>query len=320
MKKLPISILCVEDEHIILQSLKDMLEDKVRNLYLAMNAKEALELFKKHKPEVVITDIKMPGMDGLELLREIKKMKRDTKLVILTAFGKQNYLMDAITIGVDKFILKPIEEDFYLKELQDLANSIKLGKQLRLEEERRKKAQKELEEANKRLSKLARTDPLTGLSNRRDVYEKVEYEIKRFERNKESFAIVIGDIDDFKDVNDNLGHDAGDFVLFSLANQIRSMLRKQDVVGRWGGEEFIMMLPNTHLNGAKIITEKIRKAIEEEIIHYHDKEISITITFGIAIFDEMQPMDDCIKKADIALYEGKKKGKNCVVVSGQLVI
>ena len=144
MKELPISILFVEDEHIILQSVKDMLEDKVRNLYLAMNAKEALELFKKHKPDVVITDIKMPGMDGLDLLREIKKIKSDTKLVILTAFGKKNYLLDAITIGVDKFILKPLEENSYLKELQDLSNSIRLEKQLRLEEERRQIAQHEL--------------------------------------------------------------------------------------------------------------------------------------------------------------------------------
>lgn len=314
MKQLPISILYVEDEHIILQSVTELLEDKVRNLYLAMNATEALELFKKHKPDVVITDIKMPGMDGLALLREIKKIKSDTKLVILTAFGKKNYLMDAITLGVDKFILKPIEESSYFQELQDLSNSIKLEKQLKLEEERRKKAQKELEDANKRLSKLARTDPLTGLSNRRDIYEKIEYEISRFERNNETFAIVIGDIDDFKNVNDNLGHDAGDFVLFSLAHQMHSMLRKQDIVGRWGGEEFILMLPNTKLDGAKIIVEKVREAIQDKVIHYKDKEISVTITFGIVIFDEMQPINDCIKKADVALYKGKKKGKNCVVV------
>jgi len=314
MKELQISILYVEDEHIILQSVKDMLEGKVRNLYLAMSAEEALDLFKKHKPDVVITDIKMPGMDGLELLREIKKIKLDTKLVVLTAFGKRNYLMDAISIGVDKFILKPVEEDFYYKELQDLSRSIKLEKQLRLEEERRRKAQKELEEANKRLSKLARTDPLTGLSNRRDIYEKIEYEIKRFERNNIPFSIVIGDIDDFKDVNDNLGHDAGDFVLFSIARHIRSMLRKQDVVGRWGGEEFILMLPNTNLEGAKIITERVRKSIEEKVIQYKENDVSITITFGISVFDEMQPINDCIKKSDTALYKGKKEGKNCVTV------
>jgi diguanylate cyclase (GGDEF)-like protein len=314
MKQLPISILYVEDEHIILQSVKELLEDKVRNLYLAMNAKEALELFKKHRPEVVISDIKMPGMDGLTLLREIKKIKSDTKLVILTAFGKKNYLMDAITLGVDKFILKPVEESSYFQELQDLSNSIKLEKQLRLEEERRKKAQNDLEEANKRLIKLARTDPLTGLSNRRDIYEKIEYEISRFERNNQTFAIVIGDIDDFKNVNDNLGHDAGDFVLFSLAHQIRSMLRKQDIIGRWGGEEFILMLPNTKLEGAKVVTEKVRKAIQNKIIHYKENEISITITFGIVIFDEMQPVNDCIKKADVALYDGKNKGKNCIAL------
>ncbi|MBN2016757.1 MAG: diguanylate cyclase [Candidatus Cloacimonetes bacterium] len=314
MKELQISILYVEDEHIILQSVKDMLEGKVRNLYLAMSAEEALDLFKKHKPDVVITDIKMPGMDGLELLREIKKIKLDTKLVVLTAFGKRNYLMDAISIGVDKFILKPVEEDFYYKELQDLSRSIKLEKQLRLEEERRRKAQKELEEANKRLSKLARTDPLTGLSNRRDIYEKIEYEIKRFERNNIPFSIVIGDIDDFKDVNDNLGHDAGDFVLFSIARHIRSMLRKQDVVGRWGGEEFILMLPNTNLEGAKIITERVRKSIKEKVIQYKENDVSITITFGISVFDEMEPINDCIKKSDTALYKGKKEGKNCVTV------
>jgi len=143
--------------------------------------------------------------------------------------------MDAITLGVDKFILKPIEESSYFQELQDLSNSIKLEKQLKLEEERRKKAQKELEDANKRLSKLARTDPLTGLSNRRDIYEKIEYEISRFERNNETFAIVIGDIDDFKNVNDNLGHDAGDFVLFSLAHQMHSMLRSR-ILSEDGGE------------------------------------------------------------------------------------
>lgn len=314
MNELQVSILYVEDEHIILQSVREMLEGKVKELYLAMNAQEALDMFNKYKPDIVITDIKMPGMDGLELLRKIKEIKNDTKLVVLTAFGKKNYLMDAISIGVDKFILKPVEEDLYYKELQDLSKSIKLERQLRLEEERRRKAQKELEEANKRLSRLAHTDPLTGLSNRRDIYEKIDYEIRRFERNKQSFSIVIGDIDDFKEINDNLGHDAGDFVLFSLASHIRSMLRKQDVVGRWGGEEFILMLPHTNLEGAEVIAEKVRHSIEEKVITYKGNEISITITFGISAFDEMQLMDDCIKKADTALYKGKHKGKNCIEI------
>jgi len=314
MNKLPISVLYVEDEHIIVHSVKQILEDKVTKLYIAMNGKEGLELFKEHKPDIVITDIKMPGLDGLNLLREVKKIKKDTKLVIYTAYGKKNYLMDAISIGVDKFFIKPFEENSYLKELKELSNSIILEKQLKLEEEKRIRIQEELEEANRRLSRLARTDPLTGLSNRRDVYEKIEYEVKRFERDQKVFAITIGDIDDFKDINDNLGHDAGDFVLFSLAYQIPSMIRRQDIIGRWGGDEFILMLPQTDLHGAQTIIEKIRRKIEETVINYQDNSINLTITFGISIFNELQPINDCIKNADTALYEGKKRGKNCVSV------
>ncbi len=314
MKKLPITVLYVEDEHIILQSVKEMLEGRVRKLFLATNGKEALELFQEHLPDVIITDIKMPGIDGLDLLRKVKSIKPDTKLVILTAFGKKNYLMDAISLGVDKFILKPVEEESYLNELSDLAQTIKLEKQLKLEEEKRIRAQEKLEEANKRLSRLARTDPLTGLSNRRDIYDKLDYEIKRFERNDKSFSIAIGDIDGFKDINDNFGHDAGDFVLFSIAHHMRSILRKQDMVGRWGGEEFIFIFPETNAEGAAIVAEKVRQAVAEKIMTYKENKITITITIGVATFNEMQPITDCIKKADTALYEGKKKGKNCVAV------
>ncbi|HEX37583.1 MAG TPA: diguanylate cyclase [Candidatus Cloacimonetes bacterium] len=317
MNKLPITVLYVEDEHIILQSVKDILEGRVRKLFLATNGKEALELFKEHMPDVIITDIKMPGIDGLDLLRAVKKIKPDTKLVILTAFGKKNYLMDAITIGVDKFILKPVEEKSYLNELKDLAQTIKLEKQLKLEEERRIKAQEELEEANKRLSRLARTDPLTGLSNRRDIYDKLDYEIKRFERNDKPFSIAIGDIDEFKSINDNYGHDAGDFILFSIAHHMRAILRKQDIVGRWGGEEFIFIFPETNIEGAQIVAEKVRKAVENKIMIYKEFKISLTITIGVATYDQMQTITECIKKADTALYNGKQKGKNCVVTYSQ---
>jgi len=163
------------------------------------------------------------------------------------------------------------------------------------------------------LEKIAKTDPLTQLPNRRAVLDQINYETVRFRRNAEPFTIIISDIDDFKSVNDTYGHDAGDKVLITLSNLIKETIRKQDICARWGGEEFLFLLPGTDKKGSKIFTEKIRKKIEKEKIEFKGSMISVTMTFGICSFSKSLTTDECISRADKALYEGKKLGKNRIV-------
>jgi len=181
-----------------------------------------------------------------------------------------------------------------------------------------KKADNQLREAYKKLELLARTDPLTQLSNRRDAVEKIEYEVSRFERSKKNFAIIIADIDDFKGVNDKYGHDAGDYVLKTLANVMRMIVRRQDLVARWGGEEFLLMLPHTDLEGGITLAGKIRERILNTNFVYDNHTIDVTLTMGVSRFRKNITVDKAINLADKALYLGKTTGKNKVVSEEEL--
>lgn len=174
-----------------------------------------------------------------------------------------------------------------------------------------------LKEAYYKMEELAKIDMLTGLSNRRDMYQKIKHETDRFERNKKSFAILMGDIDNFKKVNDTYGHDAGDHVLSSIASIIISTIRKQDIVARWGGEEFLLLLPETNLEGGKMIAEKLRMNIKNKTIYYKNYSMKVTITIGVSVYSLKHTIEDSIKEADEAMYRGKIRNKNCVVISGK---
>jgi diguanylate cyclase (GGDEF)-like protein len=166
--------------------------------------------------------------------------------------------------------------------------------------------------AYEKLDLISRTDSLTQLSNRRDYLEKFQCEINRFERNGKPFTVVLADIDNFKTINDGYGHDAGDFILARLAELMKSSVRKQDIVARWGGEEFIFLLPQTSMEGGKILAEEIRRKIQDNPFIYNDIHFTITITIGLSEYNGDNDTDGCIKKADQALYFGKRNGKNCV--------
>ncbi len=170
------------------------------------------------------------------------------------------------------------------------------------------------EEKNK-LEICARTDFLTGLINRHYITELIEYERARSRRSRRMLTIVMADIDDFKRINDTHGHDCGDLVLATLARIMRASIRLQDYVARWGGEEFMLLLPETDANGAHIVAEKIRTEIESATIEYNDARLSVTMSFGIAEMNgENERIDDIVKRADQALYRAKQQGKNRVVV------
>lgn len=170
----------------------------------------------------------------------------------------------------------------------------------------------ELKKANKVLQLMSRTDDLTGIPNRRDIMEKIRYETYRAQRNNRAFALILGDIDKFKSFNDTYGHDCGDGVLRSVAQAMRTMLRKHDYIARWGGEEFLVVLPETDEEGAHIVSERIRAKVESTENIFAGKTLHVTITLGVAMFDPRLGVERSIALADKALYRGKEHGRNRV--------
>lgn len=161
----------------------------------------------------------------------------------------------------------------------------------------------------------SKLDPLTGLSNRRDLIEKIQEEQQRQMRLKNTFTLILGDIDNFKSLNDTYGHDAGDHVLKSVAQLLREQVRGIDCPSRWGGEEFLIMLIETDIEGGRTVAERIRDKIENTSFAFNGLALTVTMTFGLSQYEGAKDtLDSCIKRADKALYAGKYQGKNRVVV------
>ncbi len=173
---------------------------------------------------------------------------------------------------------------------------------------------KELERAYETMEQLANTDSLTGLLNRRAMLERMQEEGSRFSRNKKEFVLVMLDIDDFKKINDNYGHDCGDYVLKAVSCLIGAIIRRQDSFSRWGGEEFLLMITETAIKDAQMVGEKIRHSIEKEKFRYNKLAFNVTLTLGIAEYSSGIDIEKCIRHADEALYRGKREGKNRVTL------
>lgn len=171
----------------------------------------------------------------------------------------------------------------------------------------------QLREKNIELDASSRVDHLTGLSNRRDILDKIKIERAKMIRNDIKCCFVLSDIDYFKRINDSYGHDFGDFVLREISRLIQESLRSQDYICRWGGEEFLLVLPDTDISGSIVVAEKIRKVVSEYQFSCNSVNISVTMTFGISEYNHKNDVDESIKIADRLLYTGKENGRNCVV-------
>lgn len=172
----------------------------------------------------------------------------------------------------------------------------------------------DLEAANSRLNEMSRIDPLTALLNRRGFEAEAELEIQRFARQKSPLGLVITDIDFFKRFNDEYGHDCGDLVLKEVADLMKGQTRDIDRVARWGGEEFVLLLPDTGPAGVENIAEKIRFCVEQHRVRFNGELLAVTMTFGGAVFRKGETFAECLKRADEMLYKGKSEGRNRVVV------
>ncbi len=167
----------------------------------------------------------------------------------------------------------------------------------------------ELKETLLEITKLSNTDNLTGLNNRQYFNKILTYELDKTKRYNNNLSFIIFDIDHFKHVNDNFGHDVGDIILKEISNLVNKSIRKTDTLARWGGEEFVILLPSTPLNKGVEVAEKLRLLIEN---YMFSKVKNITCSFGISVYRENDDEKSLIKRGDIALYQAKTKGRNCV--------
>lgn len=218
----------------------------------------------------------------------------------------------------------PCSDDEYIKLAHEYQNLLRLTKKitrlgdsyqnqllkakLRIEEQNR-----ELVQMNEIVKKMALTDTLTGLDNRRALYAKVDNEIERAKRSHYPISLIIGDIDYFKKINDTHGHHIGDHVLIEVAAIFKESIRKTDIAARWGGEEFLLILPEMPLADAVIKAQTIRQKLKAEPIWYEKTAIPISMTMGVAQIKQDETLAECIQRADCALYNGKRKGRNMVL-------
>ena len=301
------TILVVDDDSVSRRILERLLTSSGYHVLSAKDGHEALTICEKVRPHVIVCDWIMPVMDGPMLLRRLREHATlfDIYFIMLTAMEGVENIVEALESGADTFLTKPIDH-------RELIARVNTG--LRIAD-----LQNKLKEANARLEVLALRDGLTGLYNRRAILEIAEAEFSRDRRHDESLCFCMLDIDHFKTFNDTYGHQFGDEVLRKTADILMQTSRKSDRIGRYGGEEFCVILPQGEPDGYAYKAEMIRAAIEgmQIIESSSGEEMHITVSIGLAILDKRHnSLDDLIRDADLALYEAKNSGRNRCVVKG----
>lgn len=237
---------------------------------------------------------------------EKRYFRKDGTLIwvyITVALMQSDPMSDAYLIGVVQDISERKAAELLLKSHAEI-----------LEAQIKARTQ-ELEALNAQLQRTATIDPLTNLFNRRFLMARMEGELARSKRGGGVFCIVLGDIDRFKLINDQMGHDCGDEVLKQISKTLLAGLRETDTLGRWGGEEFLMLLPETNMEAAVSLCTRLKESISEQMLHYNGRDFQVTMTFGISIYHPESTLQELIIAADGAMYLGKRSGRNCVVCS-----
>ena len=292
-------VMIVEDEPISRRILENFLREWGYEVISTTDGMTAWEIIRSpDAPSLIISDWMMPNMDGVELCEKIRGMEKDqyTYFILLTTRAEKGDIIKGLDSGADDFIVKPFDRE-------ELKYRVKIGERIiNLEQ---------------RIMQLANTDYLTGVLNRRAFMERMEEEVNRRKRNQEEISIIITDIDHFKKVNDTFGHQVGDLVLQRFTKRISMASRSYDFIGRYGGEEFIIGLPETNMEQSLLIAERMRQNIEEMQLTVPDNpqvEFRITASFGIApcLIDSFEEIDSVIKLADDALFRAKTEGRNRV--------
>ncbi len=288
-------VLVVDDSMVFRKQMNGFLKNLFYNVYTVAHGEEALGMLNTH-PDIslVITDYNMPVMNGLDLVYEIRKQKSKNDLCIIAISGHQDEEINALFLkyGANDYIKKPFsKEEFSCR----INNAIEALENIHI------------------ITNHANRDYLTGLYNRRYFYDSMQEYMESISQTGEQFAVAMVDIDDFKKINDKYGHDIGDKVIVHLAEVLSSATSYRDLVSRFGGEEFCIVLKNINRYSANDILERIRQEVASYTLNLeNEKYIQFTISIGATLHTE-DTLDETINLADMMLYNAKNNGKNQVV-------
>ena len=298
----PMQALVVEDSAVFRKLIGDHLRSWGFGVTLATTGSEAWQILQQpDSPKLVLLDWVLPDLDGIELCKRIRKAGSSgpyVYVILLTSNeGRQN-MLDAMQAGADDYLVKPFDE-------LELKARLLVGKRIL-------DLQEELVSARESMRHAATHDSLTGLMNRGEILAMLERELERARRRHIPVGVILGDIDHFKNVNDTLGHLFGDEALREVCRRLRSQLRVYDGVGRYGGEEFLLILPDCDLADAVARANELRETIARTPVVWSGQEKLVTMSMGVAVSvcDGKNEMEVLLNQADAGLYAAKEKGRN----------
>lgn len=285
----------------------------------ARNGADAIELFKQHRPDLVMLDINMPDMNGFEVAKRLRQLERDgewTPIMFLSARASDEDLERGISVGGDDYLIKPVSEMVLVAKVRAMQRIAQMRYSLVVLTRR-------LDDANRELRRLSSVDGLTSVANRRMFDEALTREWSRGVRHASQLSLLMCDVDYFKQYNDSYGHQAGDECLKTVAQTLAARVKRPtDLVARYGGEEFAVLLPDTDAEGALKLAEAMRQAIQALGANHAGSPLgSVTMSVGVAsmIAGRSEPGSaGLVKAADEALYEAKRGGRNRIVLGGEM--
>ena len=296
-------ILIVDDQEVNVLLLERMLRAAgYVSITSTTDPTEVCALYRKNRYDLIVLDLRMPGMDGFQVMEALKETEPDNYLPVLVITARPDHKLRALQAGAMDFVSKPIDQAEVLLRVHNMLEVRLLHEAAR--------------DHGKMLESLALNDPLTGLANRRLLAERMSMALVHARRNKSTMAVVYLDLDGFKQINDTLGHGAGDVLLKMVAGRLVAAVREEDTVARLGGDEFIIVL--FHISGSHEAATVASKVIEAVSPSYgiEGQTVSITASAGIGIYPvHGEDADTLMKSADLALYEAKRAGKDTYRIS-----
>jgi diguanylate cyclase (GGDEF)-like protein len=273
----------------------------------------------KTRPQMVVTDLMMPEMDGLELCRALRSssVSSDAYVLVVTGLGEESRVVEAFEAGADEYVNKPFNPNILKARVRAGQRMIELREHVESDKQELNRQNAQMTILNRKLNVAAMTDVLTDLPNRRHALRRLEEELSASRANGTPLSVILLDIDHFKNVNDRHGHDVGDHVLREAAAALRSCTRRNEEVCRLGGEEFLVIVPQSTREASAYFAERLRQAVEALEISAGDHRVRVTVSLGVAgLEDGAQSVDELVKIADERAYMAKASGRNCVISSG----
>lgn len=313
-----------EDQELYIRLLKKY-DDCILQMFTADTGEDGLEMYFREKPACILLDYNLPDMNGLEVLQALSKhvLTNKVAVIMLTGEGDESIAVEAMKSGALDYLIKGKvnsnslrQSIFYSMEKARMKHEIERQRiELEQRNEELDKLVVQLQAAKEELYTQATKDALTGINNRRQIIKRLEEEFSSSRRYNYPLSISMIDLDRFKQINDTYGHLTGDIVLVRFSKLMVKELRSEDIVGRLGGDEFMVISPHTHAKDTAIGLERIRKKFSEILFKSDKGAFNTAATFGVSQLNpDYETIDDFIESADKALYKAKEQGRNKLVI------